>query len=339
MDKKLRILHAPTELAGQIGTISRAQRQLGYYSYSCNYANNWLGYECDESLHLDQLTNKYQQGFRMLRFFLGTIRKYDVFDFHFGGSLLPWNYDLPILRALGKKMVMHYWGADVRQKSIAERKNKFVKVKMEDEKRVVDAIKRIAKYIDTAIVSDYELHEYVRDHFKKVVVIRQAIDLQKYSPAIPLKDNNKPVIIHAPSNKRTKGTEYVVEAISQLQKKHQLEFILVHGVPHHQAKKIYQKADIIVDQLQDGIHGVFAVEAMALGKPVICYIREDLRKTYPKGLPIVSANPDNIYEQLKTLVENPELRHDLGLRGRDYVEENHDSLKIAGQLIELYESL
>jgi hypothetical protein len=252
---------------------------------------------------------------------------------------LPCNVDLPILKALGKKMVMQYWGSDVRQKSIAERNNKFVKVKVENEEQIISNIKGIAKYIDTAIVEDYELHEYVRDYFKKVVVIRQAVALSEYTPVIPSVHTKKPVIVHAPSDKRIKGTEYVLEAISRLEKEHDLKFVLVHGMPHRRAKEIYQRADIIVDQLLGGTYGIFAVEAMALGKPVLCYIREDLRGTYPEELPIVSANPENIYDQLKVLVENGGLRRDLGLRGRDYVERYHDSLKIAKQLIELYESL
>lgn len=335
----MKILHAPTEIAGQMGILSRAQRELGYYSHSCSYANSWAGYKCDECLNFEQPGNKYHKGLRMLRFFLGATRRYDVFHFHFGRTLLPCNVDLPILKALGKKMVMQYWGSDVRQKSIAERNNKFVKVKVENEEQIISNIKGIAKYIDTAIVEDYELHEYVRDYFKKVVVIRQAVALSEYTPVIPSVHTKKPVIVHAPSDKRIKGTEYVLEAISRLEKEHDLKFVLVHGMPHRRAKEIYQRADIIVDQLLGGTYGIFAVEAMALGKPVLCYIREDLRGTYPEELPIVSANPENIYDQLKVLVENGGLRRDLGLRGRDYVERYHDSLKIAKQLIELYESL
>lgn len=234
---------------------------------------------------------------------------------------------------------MHYWGSDIRQKSIAERKNKFVRVKVEDEKAIVANIRRVSRYVDTAIVEDYELYEYVRDYFKRVVVIRQAVDLSEFVPVVPPEENKKPVIVHAPSDKRIKGTEYVLDAISRLEKDHDLEFVLVHGMPHRQAIEIYQRADIIVDQLLIGSYGIFTAEAMALGKPVICYIREDLLDTYPQELPIVSASPDNLYEQLKILVENPGLRHTLGLRGREYAEKYHDSLKIAKQLIDLYASL
>lgn len=336
----LRILHAPTEINGQMGILSRAQRELGYHSYSCSYVTNWLGHQCDENLNLKQLNNKYHQGVRVLRFSLGAIWKYDVFHFHFGNSLLLlWNYDLPLLKALGKKMVMHYRGSDIRRKSIAEKNNKLVRVKVGDEKQILDKIKGVSKYIDTAIVGSQELTLYIRDFFRRVIIVRQALELKNYVATVPSIHSKKPIIVHAPSDKNIKGTEYVLKAIDRLEREYDLEFILVHGIPHQQAKNIYQRADITVDQLLIGNYGVFAIESMALGKPVISYISEDQREYYPEDLPILSANPDNIYKQLKMLIENSTLRHELGLKGRQYVEKYHDSLKIARQLIELYESL
>ena len=145
----MKILHAPNEIAGQMGTLSRAQQKLGYYSRSCTYSNSWFEYKCDNSLNLEQLTNKYHQRYRILRFFFDAAVRYNIFHFYFGNSLLPRNYDLPLLKKMNKKMVMHYLGSDIRQKSIAERKNRFVKVKIEDEKLILDGIRRVSKFIKT----------------------------------------------------------------------------------------------------------------------------------------------------------------------------------------------
>ena len=339
MGRKLRILHAPVNIAGQMGILARGQRELGYDAHSCSFYDGWAMQACDESLSLEKLDSRFSRFYKVSKFFLRSLKSYDIFHFHFGGTLLPNELDLPILKALGKKTVMHYWGNDVRQNSKAQANNRFTTPALENERLALDRIKKISKYIRTAIVPDYELYGYVHDYFDRVEMIRQAVDLREYTPAVPSKDSKRPVIVHAPTDRRIKGTEHVLEAISRMEKDHELEFVLIDKLPHHRAKKMYVKADIIIDQVLAGTHGVFAVEAMALGKPVICYIREDLRSTYPQELPIVSASPDNLYEELKALVENPELRHDLGQRGRVYAERYHDSLKIVNQLIELYESL
>jgi glycosyltransferase involved in cell wall biosynthesis len=80
------------------------------------------------------------------------------------------------------------------------------------------------------------------------------------------------------------------------------------------------------------------MECMALGKPVLGRIDEHFAGMY-KDLPIVNTNPDNLYENLKTLVLNPQMCFDRGKRGRAYVEANHDAKVIAQQFIDLYKSL
>ena len=201
-------------------------------------------------------------------------------------------------------------------------------------------LKRNSRFVDAAIVADHELYENVNGFFKRIEVIRQVLDLDRFVAKFPALDTAKPLIVHSPSYRQIKGTEYVLNAIKILESEgHDFDFKLVENIPNQDALKIYQEADIIVDQLRGGSHGIFAMEAMAMGKPVLCYIRDDLFSKYPPGLPLLSTNPDNIYDNLKLLIENPELRVELGKKGREYVERVHDSKKIARQLIELYKSL
>ena len=39
--------------------------------------------------------------------------------------------------------------------------------------------------------------------------------------------------------------------------------------------KLIQRADLVIDQLVIGWYAMFAIEAMSLGKPVICNLRSD----------------------------------------------------------------
>nr|WP_275581917.1 glycosyltransferase [Brevibacillus fulvus] len=108
---------------------------------------------------------------------------------------------------------------------------------------------------------------------------------------------------------------------------------------NEEALRLYAQADIIIDQIRCGSHGLLSVEAMALGKPVVAYIRDDLAAKFPPDLPIVNANPDTLYEQLKKLLEQPELRQQLGIQGRQYVEKYHASDVVVEQLLAIYENL
>jgi glycosyltransferase involved in cell wall biosynthesis len=131
----------------------------------------------------------------------------------------------------------------------------------------------------------------------------------------------------------------VIEACEQLP----VELDIVEGVPHDAARERYARADIVVDQLNAGWHGVFALEAMALGKPVVAHLKPDVveRSTEAFGVrvPIVAATADTLVDALRPLVEDGTLRRSVGAQSRAYVEQVHGIDRIADRLLDIYRSL
>ncbi len=68
---------------------------------------------------------------------------------------------------------------------------------------------------------------------------------------------------------------------------------------------------------------MLSVEAMAMAKPVIAFVRDDVKKGFPPELPIAVATPDTVRDVLKELICHPELRHSLGKKIRKYVQKYH----------------
>ena len=79
-----------------------------------------------------------------------------------------------------------------------------------------------------------------------------------------------------------------------------------------------------------------SLEAMSFGKPVICFIKPSLINSYPAELPIINANQDNLICKLEMLLKDGNTRYEIGFRGREYIENNHDALSIADKIIEIY---
>lgn len=337
----MRVLHAPENIAGQASILAKAQRELGIKADVLVFNQNKFNYENTINLSLSGKT-KIIRIFVQLFNFIRCFFKYDTFHFHFGGSLLPGNLDLPILKFFGKKMVMHYYGSDIRRSDIAmnyvyfKTLDELHKIYPEEEDGYkLKKIKENEKYVDITIVDDYPLLVYSPNS----IVIHMAIDLGKFDFIGCENRNEKLKIVHAPSHREKKGTKYILPAIEKLiNEKYDIDFILLENRTNDEVIEICKKADIIIDQLLLESHGVFLIENMALGKPVLCRIDEKFMKYYPE-IPILRTDPDNIYENLKLLIENPDLRKELGEKGRKYVEKNHDSQKIAKQVLEIYKSL
>jgi glycosyltransferase involved in cell wall biosynthesis len=166
-------------------------------------------------------------------------------------------------------------------------------------------------------------------------VVPPAIDLSGYEPVPPV-ERDRVRIVHAPSNLEKKGTQYVIEACEQLP----VDLDVVHGVRNEEAVERYRQADIVVDQVLRDWHGIFAIEGMALGKPVVTSLDEDaVRQTedaFGVKVPIVRATKEDLVERLRPLVESFEERKRLGEAGRAYVEEVHDLERMTDRLLDIY---
>ena len=132
-----------------------------------------------------------------------------------------------------------------------------------------------------------------------------------------------------------------MKVIQDLQSSHgkKFEFHLIENVPYDKVKHAFQSIDILIDQIYVGWYGGLAVETMALGKPVLCYIREDDLKFIPfemaENLPIVKTCPATLKRDLISLIEMPydELL-ELGMQSREYVEKWHCPRTVVGRLVE-----
>jgi glycosyltransferase involved in cell wall biosynthesis len=220
--------------------------------------------------------------------------------------------DSILWKTLKKRLIVHHHGSELR----------FV-----GEKYIY------SKFADKILVSTPDLLEWSPNG----IWLPNPIDTREYEFVEPNSQPHKLRILHAPSSRGAKGTEFVIKAIDKLKKNgYDIEFVLLENVPHEEVLKQIQSSDIIVDQLIFGWYGVFSIEAMCMGKPVLCYIRNDLIDKYCQNLPILNTSSEAVYENLVKLIENPEQRIDLGIQSRKYIEIIHDSEVISKKLVEIY---
>src|SRR5262249_21156463 len=118
----------------------------------------------------------------------------------------------------------------------------------------------------------------------------------------PPSENEIPVLLHAPTDESIKGSGRIIAAVERVRKHFPLELVLIKNVPHAEALKLYRRADLVIDQILAGWYGNFAVEAMAMGKPVAAYIREEDLDALPAemraDLPIVRITPTTLEDDL-----------------------------------------
>ena len=125
-----------------------------------------------------------------------------------------------------------------------------------------------------------------------------------------------------------------------------VELMFFSKVPNKQLRFYQAQADIFLDMLTYGWFGATAREGMMLGKPVICFLRQEwldsARKEIPDyvdELPVISATPQSIDHVLRDLVANPDKRREIGARSRAFAVKWHSSEAAARRFDEIYSRL
>jgi glycosyltransferase involved in cell wall biosynthesis len=272
--------------------------------------------------------------------FFQTAEAFDVYHYHFANTLLPFMTDARYEKFRGKRIVTEFFGSDVRLPETEARRNPYY-VNSYNESEAANR-KRLRAWSELtdgeAIFPDHTFNIFLEQYFDRIHVVGQRVDCSRYAPSYPDPEPRRIRVMHAPSQQAFKGTAHVEKAVENLQRKGlEFDYVRVTGLSNTEAMDLYKTADLIVDQLCGGAHGVFACEAMALGKPVICYILPELVEGYPEGFPIINANPDTIESVLEEWLCSPARLYEIGKQSRAYAERVHDVRKIARDLIRIYQ--
>jgi glycosyltransferase involved in cell wall biosynthesis len=312
--RPLRVVHCPVNIAGIPWQNTLALRRRGVDAQLVVFNRMTLHPDADVDLARPDgpfLRKQATQWAALARLLPRT----DVFHFYFGLTLVPKSLQFPLLKAFRKKSVHHFMGSDIRGKTPEQL--------------------AYGRRADAQVVGSYDAIRWVPEAH----VIPPGLDLQAL-PEAPPSDRARPLVVHAPSNRGKKGTEHVIEACRALD----VDLDIVEGLPNEEAKRRFAQADIIVDQLNAGWYGVFAIESMAMGKPVVTFLHEEARRRTEEAfgvqVPIVSASKETLVERLRWLVDiGPTERRLIGAHSREYALKVHDIDPIADRLIDLYSRL
>ena len=165
-----------------------------------------------------------------------------------------------------------------------------------------------------------------------------ALDVEKMRPtAGPAVKGEKLTVGHFPNHGYFKGSKYLEAAIRKLQQEGlEIELLQLTGKPNSEIIEAMGEIDVLVDQLVSGSFGLTAIEAMAVGCPVVCYLHADVDIAEPEACPIIQANPDTIEDVLRALTFNRERLLEARVAGPHYVRRNYSVRSLARHLGSLY---
>ncbi len=322
---------------------SRAMRQCGYSSETFT-----IGYYSRINTRSDWdviLSERFSWSPGFLKKYIGEIYcllKYDVFFISFDGFLLGstplWWVEPLIFHLAQKKVVVIPYGSDAYVYRRIRSLNMLhgLMISYPGNARSQDIIaRRLAKwtkYASAVLPSGMGNDGFGRWDTMLPTTLYLDLNVWQSSRRNSQADgnNDEVIIAHAPNHRGAKGTEFILQAISNLQKSGlKCRLLLLEGIQNSDVRNILQNdVDILAEQILHGT-GLNGLEGMASGLPVISNFEDDSywdiyrNFSYFNECPGVSASPDTIEGVLKKLITNPNLRAELGRAGRKYAEKYH----------------
>lgn len=370
----MRIIFLPYATGGQAAGLSKALRDLGHHSETWVREQDWLRYEADRVFVTSAPSQLWARvfrselaRFRMLRYlfdFEVVVYTYGstVFCPHrsgFPGSSFLWPFtvlynlyqsvmqlvELSLARILGRRIVVIFQGDDARRRRFSS--NNFpVSFVRRVPRGYYSRMSDLVKVYQSKLFGIFAHQIYFVNPDLAHVLPRKArfmpyahVFAEGVAPRAIRPKGSSRVLGHAPTSRAVKGTADVLRAVDLLRHKGlDFDFQLIEHLSNRQALATYESLDLFVDQLLAGWYGGVAVEVMALGVPVVAYIRDtDLRFVPPemvRDLPIRSAEPSTIEDVLEDLlVLDHEGLVSLGQRSREFVVKWHEPRRVALQLL------
>jgi glycosyltransferase involved in cell wall biosynthesis len=338
--------------------LAQCDRLLGLQSKSVVFTTYYITNAFDVNLkRLDQLFLKATRGrwplniyfFRALVFRYFLLR-YDVFHYFYDRGILLSNTrfgisidELELLRRSGKRVYTYAYGADVRSReatlslgepNLCQECPSPGQLCICNTEELDSSMQRLEGRVTQKIAMG-DMLAYVPDHRN---MHYWPIDAEKFQEKpLPSLKGEPFRIAHAPNHPHFKGTRFLQAAVARLQEEgHDIELIMIQGVPNERVIELFESCHIIADQFVAGFHGYTALEAMALGRPVLCFLRGPDMAIDPETCPIINATPETLYSVLKSCVTGHVDLERVGISSRAYVERYYTLPAIAAQLGHLY---
>jgi glycosyltransferase involved in cell wall biosynthesis len=277
--------------------------------------------------------------------FVYALINFDVFIFSGAGSFFKF-YELPILKLFKKKILVVYLGSDARPPFFNGRHLdisgsyanpdalKFESIK------IIKMIRRVEKYADAIINHTATAQFFTRSFIRHVALgVPMKIDsTKKNSHRIKPK---KIRILHAPSRPFAKGSLVFRKIIDELRNEgYLIQFTELVGVPNKVVLKELRRCDFVIDELYSDIPmAMFASEAAVCGKPTVVggyyadqYKLDNTDQEIPPSLYVL---PNNIKEAIRSLLDDENLRLQLGKRAQKFIQEHWNTNQVAKNYLRL----
>jgi len=290
---------------------------------------------------------RFDLALRELFLFWSVVAKYEVVHLHFMITMSVTGWELPLLKRMGRKIVVHFRGCEARNRERNMALHPEVNICQDCDYNATVCRsstnvrrRRLAKrYGDRVLVTTPDMKDFLpeAEHFPFF-----APEIDEIAPS----SNGEPPhdhpfrIVHVTNHPGIEGTPAIRRAVEKLkQKGHAIEFVFLNGVPHEQVLAALRSADLAIGKMKMGYYANAQIESMAAGVPTITYVRPEFVSDELLSSGFILCELANLEATLEHYLTHPHALEAKRRIARASILRLHDNDALAQRLIGIYSEL
>ena len=273
-----------------------------------------------------------------------VVARYAIVHSHFMVTATRTGWELPLLKRMGRKVVIHYRGCEIRDREQNMAAHPDVNICQECDynpwpcKAPYNVARRrlAAIYGDAHLVTTPDLKEFAP----------AAAHMPFFSPPdVVAADRSTSAdrefrIVHATNHPGIEGTRHIRAAIDALRLKgFRIQFQFLQGARHQDVLAALAGADIAIGKMKMGYYANAQIESMAAGVPTVTYVRPEFMTPELEQSGFIFATIDTLETVLAHYLSNPAELAKKRAAARRSILALHDNETVSRQYVALYRAV
>jgi hypothetical protein len=286
----------------------------------------------------------WQAAWREFRMLWTVVSHYEIVHAHFMATMTRSGWEWPILKRMGRKIVVQYRGCEIRDRRLNMASHPDVNICQECDYRPLaceaphNVLRRglASRFGDAFLVTTPDLKEFAPSaiHIPFFAPIAAAAAIAPRSADRELK------IVHATNHPGIEGTRHIQRAIDSLRAKgHRVRLVVLTGVPHDEVLAELGDADLAIGKMKMGYYANAQIESMAMGVPAVTYVRPEFMTAEVRESGLILSTLATLEETLAYYLTHPEALEAKRAAARASILRVHDNRAISDRYRAVYAGL
>jgi hypothetical protein len=274
-----------------------------------------------------------------------VVSRYEILHSHFMVTVSRTGWEWPLLREMGRHIVVHYRGCEIRNRELNQQLHPTMNICQECDYNPAPCEtplnvrrRQVAAGSGSAfLITTPDMKDFVPDAVHIPFFITRPDAVTRSAPT----DRRRAFkIVHATNHPGIEASARIREAIDQLkQRGHDIDYVQLSAVTHERVLQELADADLSIGKMKMGYYANLQVESMAAGVPTVTYVRPEFMTRELEQSGFIFATLDTLVEVLGFYLSHPEALAAKRSLARQSILALHDSDRIADQYKTLYERL